>query len=312
MSTISTKQGNATKGWFLTFPKCDKSKEEILDECSRIGTIAEYVVCREMHQDGTPHIHAFIKYSTKKRFSQIKFTRHGHYEGAKCWKAVERYCRKDGDYITSIDVESAKLKKGKHNKYLLTMDPIEAVESGEINAMQLKALISNQQLYQMLKKKTHREESLPKDRHVWYYGDSNTGKTTKLNAFIEEVGLDNCFFLPYNNDFNGYIGQKYLIADEFKGQISVQDLNRICDGNAKVNTKGGSVQICQNPYVIVASNFCIGECYLKCDEKLIISLLNRFNEVQTTVRVVPAGDDRTLRDREGLNPQKTTNSLTTD
>ncbi len=38
------------------------------------------------------------------------------------------------------------------------------------------------------------------------------------------------------------LAKRYLYIDEFKGQLSVQQLNAICDGNYKVNTKGGSVE----------------------------------------------------------------------
>ena len=37
-------------------------------------------------------------------------------------------------------------------------------------------------------------------------------------------------------------GEWLYSIEEFKGQLSVQQLNAICDGNYKVNTKGGSVE----------------------------------------------------------------------
>ena len=36
---------------------------------------------------------------------------HGDYQQAKCWKAAEKYCQKDGDYISNFDVNAAGNKK---------------------------------------------------------------------------------------------------------------------------------------------------------------------------------------------------------
>lgn len=66
--------------------------------------------------------------------------------------------------------------------------------------------------------------------------------------------------------------------DEFKGQLSVQQLNRICDGGAKMNVKGGTVQIRWDCQVIILSNYSIRDCYDKIDEVLLESLHNRFIE----------------------------------
>lgn len=73
-------------------------------------------MARELHEDGTPHVHVFAKYSKKVEWKSDKWdigTYHGNYQVAKSWKAVERYCKKDGDYLTNIDVSSARDKKGK-------------------------------------------------------------------------------------------------------------------------------------------------------------------------------------------------------
>jgi len=108
------------------------------------GPIAEHVVCEEKHEDGSPHVHAFVKYNKKVEWNATKWDLndyHGHYEVAKSWKAVAKYCKKDGNYLASIDVESAANKKSKNNKELLAMDPKTAVEEGYCTVYQLKALM---------------------------------------------------------------------------------------------------------------------------------------------------------------------------
>ena len=48
---------------------------------------------------------------------------------------------------------------------------------------------------------------------------------------------------------------KISLYNEFKGQLSIQMLNSLCDGNYKVNTKGGSACIGWDIQVIIYSNY---------------------------------------------------------
>lgn len=60
-------------------------------------------MCQELHKDGTPHLHAFAKYGSKKNFKDPKCFdlngHHGNYQTAKSYYAVCKYVRKSGDYI---------------------------------------------------------------------------------------------------------------------------------------------------------------------------------------------------------------------
>jgi len=52
-------------GWFLTYPHCTVSKEEALAHFESHFKVAEYVIAREEHKDGTPHLHVFLKVQKK-------------------------------------------------------------------------------------------------------------------------------------------------------------------------------------------------------------------------------------------------------
>lgn len=115
---------NYAKGFFLTYPKCDISKEAALPLLRAVDNheIVEYVIAEEKHQDGTPHLHAFIKYDKKVEYKSTKWDLqeyHGNYQAAKSWNAVKTYCKKEGSFIANIDTESAMQKKGKRNAALL-------------------------------------------------------------------------------------------------------------------------------------------------------------------------------------------------
>ena len=72
------------KGWFLTYPQCAMTKEDLLEGlkgCLPVK-IQEYVVAEEKHENGDPHLHAFVKYEKKVEWKADRWdigTHHGNY-----------------------------------------------------------------------------------------------------------------------------------------------------------------------------------------------------------------------------------------
>lgn len=277
------------KGWFLTWPRCDISKDDALTILADKFNIQEYVICEEEHQDGGKHLHAFIKLEKAKRIKSNSFdlkSFHGHYEKAKCWRAVQEYCKKDGNYISNINIENAKQKQSKKlEKEDYERDALELIEEGKLHIMSLNNFIRNQNTYLLLKKRKNddRRDNSPvkKKRHEWIYGESNTGKSTLLREEMKD-NEENWFQIPYNNDWSGYINQEHLWADEYKGQLKINELNRICDGGAKMNTKGGTIILAKDVIVHIVSNYSIKDCYSESKDNILNTLLNRFIENKLT------------------------------
>lgn len=277
------------KGWFITYPQCPLKKEDVLSKLQSKYSIVEYVICEEKHENGDPHLHAFIKLSKRINFKADRFDidgYHGNYQVAKSWKAVQDYVKKDGYYISNIDLDSAKKKQSKMKKEDLLKDIDTVLDEGLITPMQVHSFYKNQQTYKMLQQKRQRmpENLPPKKRHLWFYGESNTGKTYKLREMMKETGEENWFQIPTNNDWFGYNGEKYLYMDEFKGQLTIQQLNNICDGNYKVNVKGGTTWIGWECQVVICSNFSIRACYHKTEFNILETLYNRFIENELTIK----------------------------
>lgn len=277
------------KGWFCTWPKCPIGKNAALEELMDKYVLKEYVICEEEHKDGDLHLHAFLKLDKRVYFKPDMFDLqgyHGEYQVAKSWRAVINYVKKDGNYISNIDVKAASMMKSKMKKEDLLKDVDEVLDSGLITPMQVASFYKNSMVYKMLQqKRTMMPDKLPeKKRHLWFFGASNTGKTWKLREMMKQTGEANWFQIPTNNDWIGYAGEKYLYMDEFKGQISVQMLNAICDGNFKVNVKGGTTWIGWDIQVIICSNYSIRDCYSKCEDNIIETLYNRFNEKELLIK----------------------------
>jgi len=100
------------KHLFLTYPKNDTTTEEAMTNLKEHfkDNLDSSIIAREQHQDGTNHLHIYIK--TKKRFTTTKHdyfnfiaNKQGNYQGCKNIKDVIAYITKYDDYITyNIDV----------------------------------------------------------------------------------------------------------------------------------------------------------------------------------------------------------------
>lgn len=261
------------KGWFLTYPKCPVKKEDALTilETNGLPKIVEYVIAEEEHKDGTPHLHAFIKLEKKRRFKDVatKFDLleyHGHYEPAKSWKAVSNYCKKEGNYIANIDIESAKQKKSKKNSMLLTKNPKELIDEGEISLLQLKSLLENKRLYKML-------DEVPKiipRKCFWIYGEPRVGK-----SYCVRMAFD-VFEKPMNKWWDGYCGEEVVLIDDFDkhGQCLGHYMKIWADNyRFTAEIKGGTIIPTYKKF-IVTSNYQIGDIFE--DEEVKKAIVSRF------------------------------------
>nr|UOL65980.1 replication-associated protein [Tomato leaf curl New Delhi virus] len=113
------------KNYFLTYPKCSLTKEETLSQLQTLETptAKKFIkICRELHEDGSPHIHVLIQFEGKfvctnnRFFDLVSPTRSAHFhpniQGAKSSSDVKSYIDKDGDVLEwgvfQIDGRSAR------------------------------------------------------------------------------------------------------------------------------------------------------------------------------------------------------------
>nr|CBY85333.1 Rep protein [Cotton leaf curl Gezira virus] len=113
------------KNYFLTFPKCSLTKEEALEQIQQISTASnkKYIkICRELHEDGQPHLHVLLQFEGKfkcqnqRLFDLVSPNRSTHFhpniQGAKSSSDVKSYIDKDGDTLEwgefQIDGRSAR------------------------------------------------------------------------------------------------------------------------------------------------------------------------------------------------------------
>jgi len=96
-----------SKSFFLTYPQSDINKNEFLEFARTKGQLMEYVIARELHADGTPHLHAALKFSNTVRGTMRLWDfqgRHPNVQSPRRWQACKQYCRIDGDFIENEQV----------------------------------------------------------------------------------------------------------------------------------------------------------------------------------------------------------------
>ncbi|AXU39866.1 replication-associated protein [Corchorus yellow vein Cuba virus] len=113
------------KNYFITYPKCSLTKEEALSQIQNLETPVnkKFVkICRELHENGEPHLHVLIQFEGKFKCQNNRFfdlvspSRSAHFhpniQGAKSSSDVKSYIDKDGDTLEwgefQIDGRSAR------------------------------------------------------------------------------------------------------------------------------------------------------------------------------------------------------------
>lgn len=119
----------------------------------------------------------------------------------------------------------------------------------------------------------------PKKRHLWYWGASNTGKSTQAKSHGDY------FVIPRNNDWSFYEGQKYILIEEFKGKFwTIDNLQELCDcDNYQVNTKGGSKLLSRDCVIVVTGRFSPDGLWKNENEEDLKGIFNRFTIINLTV-----------------------------
>lgn len=126
--------------------------------------------------------------------------------------------------------------------------------------------------------------------NLWVWGATKIGKSSLVQNLID-VGV-NCYVVDYSTHFYNGISDatQLLVFDEYKGQRSITEMNKLADGSfCRLDTKGGSFQITRSLPVIVLSNFSINDAYhqvAQTDDKWLDTMRGRFIEINAVDHIV--------------------------
>lgn len=263
--------------------------EEALEYIINKFNPKEYVIARELHKNGHPHLHVYLRLegamrSTDSRFADLPGGYHGNYQGCRSAKNVIRYCTKDEDYLSNIDVSSILQKQSSRREdfsdLLLRKRNLE-----ELLAEKPQYLINYQSLSNSLK--AYFEATAPpalnlpswlpnpwgkvlpvlpekiKRRHYHIYSSGpNAGKTTWANT-LRQYGVT----IVANKEPYWEITQhtRIIILDEYNtARLRFDELNAIADGNYSFRRfQRGTYQFQPGrfPIVILMSNVHLYDIY---------------------------------------------------
>lgn len=274
---------------FLTYPKATFSKELLLERLREIKPIQDYIIASEAHIDGTPHLHAVIRWESKFHTTdQRAFDVEGFHPHIKTLKTTAdftrtvKYVEKDGDFIGNLiekvtprqQLAKALITEGLTPKFI--RDHPEIIFT---NFNSVKSWLN------ALRPDVPRPLTEVKLSGIWLYGPSNSGKSTWLWAYLKSLEPELFAEIVENNDF-GHVTPRTVVfyADEYRGHLTVQQLNRLSDGHTILNTKGGSVSI-GKPVVIIVSNFTMREVYKNVSDDIFRTLENRFRQYDSSINM---------------------------
>ena len=151
---------------------------------------------------------------------------------------------------------------------LITKNPKEALEDGDISVFQLEQLVKAQALFKCLSP-PYTHDSV---RGIWYYGAPGTGKSLKARTDHPDA-----FIKAQNKWFDGYTGQKVILLDDFDRQgvclghyLKIWADRYACTGEIK----GATVSL-QHTTLLITSNYHPTELWTD-DSELQLAIIRRF------------------------------------
>jgi len=101
---MSSKFRINAKSVFLTYPQCDLTNQFLMNHLASLKYECDYIItCEEKHADGSPHMHAVLKFKKKVDIRNEAFFDisgfHPNIQTTKNINASINYCKKDKCFL---------------------------------------------------------------------------------------------------------------------------------------------------------------------------------------------------------------------
>ena len=198
------------------------------------------------------HVHMVLEDDKPMAFGTVKNTYAigMHFEGTKgTKKEAEDYIAKTGDYderpkkelgqpweeviyvARHGDIRGKQGQRSVNDEIKKYLD--QGMKPDDILAMDFKYYARRADIKQAYVDRRIREVPFERDVKVfWHYGASGSGKSYSREVYEKAYGADEIFYMTNYSEhsrFDGYIGQKVLWLEDFKGEIRFGDLLRMLD-----------------------------------------------------------------------------------
>lgn len=274
----------SAKRLFLTFPHCPLSKDTILNELnSKLqGELLDYVISKELHSNGEPHIHIYLRLKRTKNIKNPHFYdilgHHGKYQAVKSVKNVINYITKYNDFITNLPILNGEILELKpylinlvrHNKLQDALDTLKNCQDPSIissySNWKSNLIKLHDDLYPQLTLSNYKLEdfNFPKEILDWHknpkktlvvQGPTGVGKTQGMLALLAD---DNPLVIRERQDFKLLNkDHKSIILDDISlSDFDINDLKHIFDSEvpSSIRVLYASVRLDPNLKKVVLVN----------------------------------------------------------
>lgn len=233
---------------------------------------------KEVGESGTPHLQGVVVFANAvSHKSVIKKLKGAHVEPCKgSIEQNETYCKKDGDWIERGSKPMNQMEKGEKGKeyYQEILDLARADRIHEIDpqAQLVHGLALRRERDEASKKRKFEDTE---ETHLWYYGESGTGKSRKARIDHPEAYLKMC-----NKWWDGYEDEETVLVEDFdkKHEVMCHHLKLWADRYPFLaEYKGGAKKI-RPKLIIVTSNYHPSEIW--SDSKDLEPIKRRFKIVR--------------------------------
>lgn len=278
---VKTKRPSEVKGWFLTYPQCTLSPEEalaLLRDTVPGNPIRYWVISQEKHQDGGNHIHAWIQYDRKTRFSPDKWVIggfRGKFEPCQNPVACQKYIRKDGNFIEHLPASKEDQllgKRAERNHFLFTAPVKQIMLEGHLGALALPQLMRSRSIFHSIQSTGDQS----KVRCYWIWGPPGVGKSFFVRSLHEREEL---YIKAQNKWWDGWQPtHRAVLMDDFDhtGSCLSHYLKIWADSYPFPAEIKGSTITPTYDILYVTSNYSIAQLW-KDDEELQAAIERRFH-----------------------------------
>ena len=268
-------------------------KQEVLEALQAKKDVKAAVIASEKHEDGTPHIHAYVLLHKRFNCRDPLFWDlqgyHGNYQKAKSIDSVIRYIKKDGDILEFGEISWAEKidSRQEHRRYLgkrLMEEPLEDIVRDDPSLMfGLTRLRQDVNTWKQLSLKPY---TAPDCRGIWIYGPSRIGKSHFVRAAETDpvTAKLELYVKAQNKWWDGYEGEKAVLIDDMDSDCLAHYLKIWADKYACTGeVKGGHVPLCHER-LYVTSNFSIDELFKDLPEVTREAINRRFKTIHMVDR----------------------------
>lgn len=277
----------------LTYPQCEKSKDELMDWLKQNEKIECAIVCHENHHETEgEHLHAWIKFKVQQQVTASKWGTlfdwediHGNYQrvtvNMRSIADTVKYVMKDGDVtIWNCNPDALMNPKSHERKYntkhILETDIKELVENNEIAPRDYNAIIRAQTHWKLINTPIADAEHT---KGVWIVGPPRIGKSKSVRVYGEKHG--GLYIKAQNKWWDGYRMEPNILIDDFDTTSLWHHLKLWADCYSfPAEVKGATVTV-NFKHLFITSNYTIEELMKKenrfeFDNTLYQALTSRF------------------------------------